>query len=115
MVRPCIEQLTAAMNSSQGIEVKAVVALDAICFEPVKISTIEECGYTPGDSEYYASLPSMVGYISDGESSLWDIAKKYNTTCEAVRQTNAQVQRLSDSDSVPAGIKLLLIKEGRPS
>lgn len=115
VVRPCIEQLTAAMNSSQGIEVKAVVALDAICFEPVKISTIEECGYTPGDSEYYASLPSMVGYISDGESSLWDIAKKYNTTCEAVRQTNAQVQRLSDSDIVPAGIKLLLIKEGMPS
>lgn len=111
MIRPCIEQLQASMNSSAQIEVKAVVSLDAICFEPVVLSTIEECEYTPGDGEYYASLPSMVGYISDGRCNMWDIAKKYNTTCDAIRRDNAPVQRLSDSDDVPRGTKLLLIKE----
>ena len=30
------------MNSSAQIEVKAVVSLDAICFEPVVLSTIED-------------------------------------------------------------------------
>ena len=42
---------------------------------------------------------------------MWDIAKKYNTTCDAIRRDNAPVQRLSDSDDVPMGTKLLLIKE----
>lgn len=110
-IRPCIEQLTASMGSNAKIEVKAVVSLDAICFEPVKLSTIDECTYMPGNDEYYAALPSMVGYISDGRCNMWDIAKKYNTTCDAVRRDNTKVERLSDSDVVPRGTKLLLIKE----
>ena len=35
-IRPSIEQLQASMNSSAQIEVKAVIALDTICFEPFK-------------------------------------------------------------------------------
>lgn len=110
-IRPCIEQLTASMGSNAKIEVKAVVSLDAICFEPVDFPTIDECEYIPTDEEYYASLPSMVGYISDGRCSMWDIAKKYNTTCDAIRSDNEKAERLSDSDVVPCGTRLLLIKE----
>ena len=36
-IRPSIEQLQASMNSSAQIEVKAVIALDTICFEPFNI------------------------------------------------------------------------------
>lgn len=111
MIRPCIEQLQASMNSSGRIEVKAVVSLDAICFETVEVQTIDECEYIPGDNEYYATLPAMVGYISDGKCNMWEIARKYNTTCDAVRRDNSSVQRLSDSDNIPRGTKLLLIKE----
>ena len=99
------------MGSNAKIEVKAVVSLDAICFEPVDFPTIDECEYIPTDEEYYASLPSMVGYISDGRCSMWDIAKKYNTSCDAIRSDNEKAERLSDSDVVPCGTRLLLIKE----
>lgn len=98
------------MGSNAKIEVKAVVSLVAICFEPVDFPTIDECEYIPTDEEYYASLPSMVGYISDGRCSMWDIAKKYNTTCDAIRSGNEKAERLSDSDVVPCGTRLLLIK-----
>ena len=39
-IRPSIEQLQASMNSSAQIEVKAVIALDTICFEPFNINVI---------------------------------------------------------------------------
>ena len=42
-IRPSIEQLQASMNSSAQIEVKAVIALDTICFEPFNINVIDEC------------------------------------------------------------------------
>ena len=41
-IRPSIEQLQASMNSSAQIEVKAVIALDTICFEPFNINVIDE-------------------------------------------------------------------------
>lgn len=111
MINPCIEQLSATMNSSAQIEVRAVVSLDAICFTPVNIPTIDECECIQPDKEQYAALPSMVGYISDGRCNMWDIAKKYNTTCDSIRRDNAMVERLTDNDSIPCGTKLLLIKE----
>lgn len=40
-IRPSIEQLQASMNSSAQIEVKAVIALDTICFEPFNINVID--------------------------------------------------------------------------
>lgn len=109
-IQPSIEQLTASMNSSAKIEVKAVIALDTICFEPININVIDECGCEKQNEEYYASLPSIVGYISDGKKSLWDVAKKYNTTCDAIKKDNASVGRLEKDENIPKGTKLILLK-----
>ena len=50
-IRPSIEQLQASMNSSAQIEVKAVIALDTICFEPFNINGIDECEHSMGYSQ----------------------------------------------------------------
>jgi hypothetical protein len=53
----------------------------------------------------------MVGYISDGKCTVWDIAKKYDTTGDLMREENSTIQRLVDSDIIPAGTKLLLVRK----
>lgn len=110
-VRAQLEQLSASMNSSAQIEVKACVSLDAIVFQPFEMNVIEECESGDKDSERYAKFPAMVGYIADGNSRLWDIAKKYHTTCSSIRSGNPKVtERILDSNTVPKGTKLLLVK-----
>ena len=110
-IRPSIEQLQASMNSSAQIEVKAVIALDTICFEPFNINVIDECECNKRENVDYSALPSMVGYISDGKCTVWDIAKKYDTTGDLMREENSTIQRLADSDIIPAGTKLLLVRK----
>ena len=110
-IRPSIEQLQASMNSSAQIEVKAVIALDTICFEPFNINVIDECECNKRENVDYSALPSMVGYISDGKCTVWDIAKKYDTTGDLMREENSTIQRLVDSDIIPAGTKLLLVRK----
>ena len=51
-------------------------------------------------------MPGLVGYIVDKEESLWDIAKKYNTTIDHIMKLNGL-----ENDKVNAGDKLLLLKE----
>ena len=110
-IRPSIEQLQASMNSSAQIEVKAVIALDTICFEPFNINVIDDCECNKRENVDYSALPSMVGYISDGKCTVWDIAKKYDTTGDLMREENSTIQRLVDSDIIPAGTKLLLVRK----
>ena len=110
-IRQSIEQLQASMNSSAQIEVKAVIALDTICFEPFNINVIDECECNKRENVDYSALPSMVGYISDGKCTVWDIAKKYDTTGDLMREENSTIQRLVDSDIIPAGTKLLLVRK----
>ena len=110
-IRPSIEQLQASMNSSAQIEVKAVIALDTICFEPFNINVIDECECNKRENVDYSALPSMVGYISDGKCTVWDIAKKYDTTGDLMREENSNIQRLADSDIIPARTKLLLVRK----
>ncbi len=109
-IKAKIEQLSAAAGSESQIEVKAVVSLDAICFQPFEIDIIKDCEVNDEISGEYANMPAMVGYISDGKERLWDIAKKYHTTTASIKGSNAPVERLADDMCVKKGEKLLLIK-----
>ena len=46
----------------------------------LNINVIDECECNKRENVDYSALPSMVGYISDGKCTVWDIAKKYDTT-----------------------------------
>ena len=50
--------------------------------------------------------PGIVGYIVKSEDDLWDLAKKYMTTEESIREMNGL-----ESEKVKAGDKLLIFKE----
>lgn len=109
-----IEQLTAVMTGSSEMEVKGSVSLDTICFEPYTMQAAMECSVDPYEEEEFLKFPSIIGYIANGEDTLWDIAKKYHTTTDSIRNGNhAVTDRISDESRVKRGDKLLLVKSAR--
>lgn len=110
-VKACVEQLVANMSSSSQIEVKANVSVDAICFEEFEVGVISECSECEKTSVDFKKLPAMIGIISDGSMCMWDLAKKYHTTTEAIRECNPkQAEHLKDTDIVKGKEKLLIMR-----
>ena len=50
--------------------------------------------------------PGIVGYIVKSGDELWDLAKKYMTTVEGIREVNEL-----ETDAIKLGDKLLIFKE----
>ncbi|MBQ4283988.1 MAG: LysM peptidoglycan-binding domain-containing protein, partial [Lachnospira sp.] len=110
----CIDQLTAAMTGSREIEIKGSVMVDAIIFDQYSENVVTDCDLTDYEEEEYLKMPCMVGYISNGEDTLWDIAKRYHTTTESIRRGNPALNdRVDDNTKIKRGEKLLLMKAAR--
>lgn len=113
-INATIEQLTAVMTGSNELEIKGSVGLDAICFEPYEMAVAVDCSVEPFEESEFLKFPSIIGYIANGEDTIWDIAKKYHTTPASIRSSNhALADRSSDDMKVRRGEKLLLVKAAR--
>ncbi len=96
------------------MEIKGVVSLDTICFEPYEMDAAMECDIESYEENEFLKFPSIIGYIANGEETLWDIAKKYHTTTESIRNSNRTAsERIADEGKVKRGEKLLLVKAAR--
>ena len=67
--------------------------IDAIHMEPIPLEEIEK-------------RPGIVGYIAKDGEDLWNLAKRYSTSEEAIREVNELGDR-----PVKAGDRLLIFKE----
>ena len=101
-----LEALSFLMKNSREAEIQAVVSLRVLVsgtYELELISGIQEEDFK---IEELNTQPSVVGLTLDEKDSLWEIAKKYHTTREQIRQIN----QLKD-DHVSRGMKILLIRQ----
>ena len=94
------------MLDSQEMEAKVILNLCALVFTHQKEQIITQIAEAPLDMEHIQAMPGLVGLIVEKESSLWDIAKEYNTTVESIMQLNDL-----SSDHVAMGDHLLLVKQ----
>lgn len=107
-----LDQLTAVMTGGGQVEIKGVISIDVLCFVKNVVSVIRDCESCAEENE--TTSPAMIGYFSDGNSRMWDIAKKYHTTTDSVRRMNPVLtEHLSDASYVKRGEKLLLVKTAR--
>lgn len=112
VVNAGVEQLSAAMTGSNEMEIKGSVGLDAICFAPCETESVMECEVEEYEENEFLKFPSIIGYIATGEETLWDIAKKYHTTVDSIKNGN-HVLADRASERVKRGDKLLLVKAAR--
>lgn len=103
-----LEQLNAVMAGGEEIEIKAVISLDTICFEIMKENAIKSIDVCDIDDEVYYQMPSIIGYTVKNDDCLWNIAKRYYTTVDKIKNCNGL-----QSERVTPGEKLILVKSER--
>lgn len=101
-----LEQMNVMMVDSDEIEVKAVLSLSAIVFEKIHENIMVDLETEDIDIEKLQTMPSITGYIVKPNETLWDIAKKFYTTMEALQEMNDL-----ESTTVHVGDKILILKQ----
>lgn len=103
-----VEQVTANMISTEEIEMKAVVIMDAIVFKKCEENVISEIEEEPLDMEVISRMPSVKGHVVQSGETLWNIAKDNYTTIEKIKMIN----NLKD-EQIKKGDRLLIVKSVR--
>ena len=94
------------MTGSDEMEVKAVLILDCIVFDKISreiIVDVEEHDY---DMERISQMPAIVGYVVQRGDTLWNIAKKFYTTVDSLKEIN----EIKNGEPVP-GEMIIAVKK----
>ena len=83
-----LEQLSMMMLDSSEIEVKVVLNLNALLVMQWEEDLIQEIQTREPDQKKLEELPGIVCYVVQPRDTLWDIAKMFYTTMEAIRKLN---------------------------
>lgn len=105
-IKPSLEQMNVAMIDSDEIEIKAVLSLDVIVFQKIVEKIMVDLEAQDLDMEMIQAMPSVTGYIVKPNETLWDIAKKFYTTMEALQEMNEL-----ETTNVYPGDKILILKQ----
>lgn len=83
-----LEQLSTTMLDDSEIEVKAVMNVNALVQRRWEEELIGEIREEELDLEKMEQMPGIVCYVVKPGDTLWDIAKKFYTTTDSIRQLN---------------------------
>ena len=100
-----VEQVNANMLNADEVEIKAVIALEAIVFKKVEQNFVTEINQEPVDMEALNSAPVLKGYIVQKGDTLWKQAKENYTTIEKIMTVNNL-----ENETIKKGDRLLIIK-----
>ena len=101
-----MEQLSVTLQGGDEVEVKAALAFHGFFKREGKAEMIQEVRTEPIDVKEALKRPSIVGYIVKEGDELWDLAKRYNTSQEAIKEIND-----INGEKLKAGDRLLIFKE----
>lgn len=100
-----VEKVNANMLNADEVEIKAVIALEAIVFKKVEQNFVTEINQEPVDMEALNSAPVLKGYIVQKGDTLWKLAKENYTTIEKIMTVNNL-----ENETIKKGDRLLIIK-----
>lgn len=104
-LRADLEQLSTTMVDSDQVEVKAVLSLNALVLCPVRECIMESVREEPLDMEKIQDMCGITVYMVQPGDTLWDIAKRFYTTSDQIRELN----QLGD-EALQPNQPLLLVK-----
>lgn len=101
-----VEQLAVGLLGNDEVEVKAVLAFNSFLKAPVTVMDMEEIEFSPLDMEEMQKRPGITGYIVKEGDELWNLAKRFSTTVEGIRDVNHM-----ENQDIRPGDKILIFKE----
>ena len=99
-----IEHITFSMISKNELEVKIVVYFDTMGVEKKSKEFIVDI--TEEENTNYIDYSSMIIYVVKSGDTLWDIAKRYNTTIFEI----ANINNIDNPNSIYHGQKFIILK-----
>ncbi len=100
-----LDQLSVSMAGENSIEVKALVTIVVIAYDIILYPVILDIQESEPDTGAVKKIPGITGYVVREDDTLWDIAKRYMTTIDEIKDVNEL-----KSDSVNTGDKLIIVK-----
>lgn len=101
-----LEQISGSITGDKEIEIKAVGALELIAFERIEEPIISSYESEAIDWKARSREPGIIGYVVQAGEELWDIAKRFFTTTDAIMEINQM-----EHDTIKEGDILLILKE----
>ena len=83
-----LEQLSTTMADSHEIEIRAMLNCSALVLGRQTLSLLQDIREKPLDPSKIRDLPGIVCCRIQPEDTLWELAKKYYTTVEDIRELN---------------------------
>lgn len=101
-----IEHIGVNMLSDSEVELRCVINFDVLAREEKRLGVIFDIDFVPIDEDTLNSIASMTVYIVQKGDTLWEIAKRYNTTIEDI----AEINDIENPDKIYPGQRLLILK-----
>lgn len=104
-LRTDLEQLSTNMADSSQLEVKAVMNLNALVMRQKRQQVIVGITEAALDRKKIQELPGIVCYVVQPEDTLWDVAKRFYTSLDQIRELNQL-----EADELTPGEPILVVK-----
>lgn len=102
-----LEHIGFNMLSGKEVELRCVINFNTTVSEEKTIGLITDIEFCELDKESLDSVSSMTIYVVQNEDTLWNIAKKYNTSIEEIIMIN----EIENPNKIYPGQKLLVLKK----
>lgn len=102
-----IEHIGINMMSDKDVEVRCAINFDTVVTKDKEISFITDVIFDELDQDFLNSIASIIIYVVQPGDTLWDLAKKFNTTVDDIIELND----IENPDLIYPGQKLLILKK----
>ncbi len=93
-----VTDCTFSKNSSNRIDFKCEMKLNGIVTNPLEIEAISSFKIDEEKEKTTDNLPSLVAYFAQKGEDIWNIALKYNTSLEKIKETNNLSNEILNED-----------------
>lgn len=106
-IKASLENITVNMLSERELEIRCTLNFDTSVTTDKELSFITDVVVEDKDSNFMENIASMTIYIVEKGDTLWNLAKKFNTTIDDI----VAINDLENPDLVGIGQKLLILKK----
>ncbi len=102
-----LEHIGVNMLSDKDVEIRCVINFDTCVTKESEVSFITDIVFDDADQDFLNSISSIIIYVVQSGDTLWDLAKKFNTTVDDIVKLND----IENPDLIYPGQKLLILKK----